>query len=665
MNWSGLERNKLDYILTDLLPVELSERFSFRSFYDFLLQKKQQNSLKKITEQMKKACAESKGKIFDHAWGTMPLKYNILKGNDSFRHIGLIQPFSALNIYIFMECFQRDILNFFENNHRFSIRYHRKSNDLYYKTSSKKTVCYTQKHSRKLGRNVLQQTGRYFMVYPFESINAFTASQNWRMCNHKYKYFAKEDYKSCFDSIYSHVFKQIIERNVVDSKSANNSNLFLTIDRMLMNINGKSSNGIVVGPEYSRLIAEILLQHIDTEVYLALAQNDYEWEKDYKVFRYVDDIYIFTNKLETREAIIGKYRDVGRKYLLNLNEQKSVKRDTPMIFNNWIEKTRILTDKIDKYFESIKEYKELDKSQQCPIKKSQNISINRMKDEFIVLIKEFPDVQPTIVSFLLSTLLNKMLASQKGHRLFEKNKTDKAITLIEFALFIYAMCPNFDSTRKVISMLSCLDKKVEFSQKDSSENDKLQRVINQYSFVFQRANLPDICDWFVLFNDFSISLDLQTECNIIQVAERIDNPIIWANILLYSHYHQQFFEEIKLKITEIVDGKIDKISPNEQMLQAEFWYVLIFHNCKLLNKSCTTKMESVIKDIRNKAENKHKNCPNQKLTVMICDFLDSKAGPFNWDTSTKISKDLMYRTVQRTLFKKYKNPQNDLYASIE
>ena len=37
-----------------------------------------------------------------------------------------------------------------------------------------------------------------------------------------------------------------------------------------MNINGKSSNGIVVGPEYSRMIAEILLQQIDKEVYMLL-----------------------------------------------------------------------------------------------------------------------------------------------------------------------------------------------------------------------------------------------------------------------------------------------------------------------------------------------------------------------------------------------------------
>ena len=54
MSWSGLERNKLDLILTDLLPFELSELFSFKEFYDFLNQKENQKIISKIVEETKK-----------------------------------------------------------------------------------------------------------------------------------------------------------------------------------------------------------------------------------------------------------------------------------------------------------------------------------------------------------------------------------------------------------------------------------------------------------------------------------------------------------------------------------------------------------------------------------------------------------------------------------
>lgn len=100
----------------------------------------------------------------------------------------------------------------------------------------------------------------------------FLGYEFWLSANGKAKIEIK--YKACFDSIYTHAFTWIIERNVVDAKDAVNSHLLVTIDRILQNINGRSSNGIVVGPEFSRMMAEVLLQHIDNvKVTIKLTQN--------------------------------------------------------------------------------------------------------------------------------------------------------------------------------------------------------------------------------------------------------------------------------------------------------------------------------------------------------------------------------------------------------
>lgn len=53
MGWNGLERNKLDYILTDLLPVELSELFSFSQLYAFLLKKENQKILERLIQELR------------------------------------------------------------------------------------------------------------------------------------------------------------------------------------------------------------------------------------------------------------------------------------------------------------------------------------------------------------------------------------------------------------------------------------------------------------------------------------------------------------------------------------------------------------------------------------------------------------------------------------
>ena len=66
MGWSGLERNKLDYILTDLLPVEISELFSFSQFYSFLLQKDQQKVIENLIQDIRENKAKSSSRMFEN-----------------------------------------------------------------------------------------------------------------------------------------------------------------------------------------------------------------------------------------------------------------------------------------------------------------------------------------------------------------------------------------------------------------------------------------------------------------------------------------------------------------------------------------------------------------------------------------------------------------------
>ena len=136
MSWKGLEREKLDYVLTDVLPVEVSELFSFSQFYHFLLRKENQKIIKDIATECKENKAQNK-KLFEKGWATKPLKYMILKDSNSLRKMSIIQPFSALNLYFFIECYQKDIIHYFEKNNTFSIRYHKNATNLYYKSRKK------------------------------------------------------------------------------------------------------------------------------------------------------------------------------------------------------------------------------------------------------------------------------------------------------------------------------------------------------------------------------------------------------------------------------------------------------------------------------------------------------------------------------------------------
>jgi hypothetical protein len=136
MKYQNIERNKLDYILSDLLPVELPELFSLNGFYKYLLENKK--LLDKTVSTIKIEKAKNDKTLFEKGWATAPMKFNILKGNDGQREISLIQPFSMINIYLFLECYQKELLILLKENAVFSLRYHRKNNDLFYKKELKK-----------------------------------------------------------------------------------------------------------------------------------------------------------------------------------------------------------------------------------------------------------------------------------------------------------------------------------------------------------------------------------------------------------------------------------------------------------------------------------------------------------------------------------------------
>lgn len=661
---NNIERNRLDYLLTDIMPVEVSELFSFGKFYEYLLSR--QAELDEIIKAMRQCKAKNAEIPFNGGqwgnWASTPLKYNILKGTNGGRELNLVQPIAALNMYFFIECYQKEILDSFEEKACFSLRYHRKNTDLYYKRKIKKVADYFEKTSRKIDKGVLQQTGAYFKIHKFNSVSSFTNSRLWQQCNFKYRYFAKIDYKSCFDSIYTHAFKWCIEKNTVDSKAANNANLYIVIDRILQNINGRSSNGVIIGPEFSRMIAEILLEHIDVEVKQALAAKGLHAGIDYRVFRYVDDVYIFTNNQEHTDLIITSIEKTAQSYLLRLNDLKYLKSETPVVLSTWLGKTREFSDRLANLF--YRKHELHDMGSNGPLLKNGYISLDRMKDDFIYLISEHPNEQRYIVSFILSTLLNNISSKKDGYSLFDPAKCGKAFVLLDLAMYVYSFCPCFEHTQKVISMLVYMDDELDFTS-DELNHKKLINLIRRYSFIFEKGNLNDLCNWFVFFYDYKVTLLSNVEEKIESKLSQEDNPILWANYLIYSQYFGEYHDRICNHVESLIQYKIDQLGKTEILLQKEFWYVLVFINCPYISATLKTKLIAIVQSLVYASPGNFA----QRITNMICDFLLQQNSNlfFYWGYYRfNTSKQLTFRTYQRTLFKQYKNKRSvELYGSLD
>ena len=654
-----IERNKLDYILTDILPVELPETFTFNYLYNFL--EKNHLEIDALIKEFTilKYKINDKQKLFEcNLWKTSPLKFNILKPNNKYRELSVTNPLSAINIYIFIELYQKEILNLLEKKSIFSLRFHTKNNNLHYVARQNGYAEYKFLKTKTSSKRIVEQTGTYFKLKKYNSLNEFMNSKLWYQCLKDYNYFGKCDYKSCFDSIYTHTYKWISAKNVSDSKGFRNCNLYTSIDRIMQNINNSTSNGIIVGPEFSRMIAELLLQQIDVEVYEQLVNEKLVHKKDYEVFRYVDDIFIFSLKKETINRIISIYEEITSHYLLKLNESKMQIYEIPFIYSNWIGEANGFAEYIKNNIfysrEDLKvQQKELEDNKAknksiCLLKKC--INFGTLKNKFNDIICHYPEKKSSIVAYVLSTLFNNLKNRDKEITIFPCDSTNKKKhAFLDLIFYCYSLYPSFENTQKLISIINLLSLELDFRD----NNWPLRRVIQEYSNIIINTNSYDIINLILILRKYNISFNIYDEEKLFNKILSYDDPILLASFYVYSSYNIRYKNEILKKIENVIDIKISNIvDESHLMYYREFWYILIFYDNSDITSVIKNKMRNKIDNYTNSFQ---KNNPVGKVNDLFFDFIKTNTKLFFiWDISKiDIDKQIAYRTYQRSIFKKF------------
>lgn len=109
----------------------------------------------------------------------------------------------------------------------------------------------------------------------------------------------KFDLQSCFDSIYTHSISWAINGGAHMYKDlytgSPDESFGECWDKLMQEMNYNETHGIVIGPEFSRIFAEVILQKIDSQVENQLLTEGYIVNKDYECYRYVDDYFLFYN----------------------------------------------------------------------------------------------------------------------------------------------------------------------------------------------------------------------------------------------------------------------------------------------------------------------------------------------------------------------------------
>lgn len=143
------------------------------------------------------------------------------------------------------------------------------------------------------------------------------------------KYIVRADIAQCFPSVYTHAISWALVGKVTAKGERNNRKWFNKIDRCCRNMRDGETQGILIGPHSSNLIAEILLTRIDKELRA----------KKYDYIRNIDDYTCYTETYEMAERFLIDLNEELHKYGFNINHKKTTIENLPQASSEfWVQK---------------------------------------------------------------------------------------------------------------------------------------------------------------------------------------------------------------------------------------------------------------------------------------------------------------------------------------
>src|SRR5699024_6634811 len=169
----------------------------------------------------------------------------------------------------------------------------------------------------------------------YSNIFKFYESYEYQRAEKRFGSLLTFDVSRCFDSIYTHTLPWALNNKKIIKDNINRiGKLFGNqFDVIMQKMNYNETNGIVIGPEFSRIFAELILQRIDKNIEKELKGLGFKYKVDYDIYRYVDDFFVFFKKETDKNEIFKVCQKHLQKYNLFLNEKKTDTFSKPIITN--------------------------------------------------------------------------------------------------------------------------------------------------------------------------------------------------------------------------------------------------------------------------------------------------------------------------------------------
>ena len=199
-------------------------------------------------------------------------------------------------------------------------------------------------------------------------------------------------------------------------------------------------------------------------------------KRDYEIFRYVDDFFVFYNDESTKEEILKFYRIIFRDYKLNVSDKKSYQLSKPLITGITRAKLRITDLLNDKLSFIVNKQTDGDESEN---QYSFYISSNKLITRFKTIIKETEIEYIEVLNYTFACIdrkvfkLIKIYTKIADKQEYEQKVTKSILEILDFTFFLYTISPKVNSTIKLCMILSKITKLSKLKTNFNQDNKHL------------------------------------------------------------------------------------------------------------------------------------------------------------------------------------------------
>lgn len=421
---------------------------------------------------------------------TMPFSFRISHKETEFRQLSVIHPQAQMFVAEFYQLHASEIL-YHCSKSNFSIRFPASvARSVRYKDRLFKENVGNSDDSIEEAGKEYEGSGSYFTYSKYSNIFKFYENYAYLNAERKFGSLYKLDVSSCFDSIYTHSIAWATLGQEVAKENINRLDTTFggKFDKLLSELNRGETNGIVIGPEFSRVFAEVILQDVDRNLEkVLLSEHALSNRVDYEIFRYVDDYFVFCDREEVALYVKRHLSALLKLVKLTLSSEKSEVYERPIITPLTIAKNSISSCLAERIVTKVEKKSDPDGGDDIDYF-SVRIQIKSLIVDFKAAIKESGVKYKDVLNYTLAAverkvnfIIRKFKANHDDHKDY-RELIAAMLGVLEFSAFIYAAQPRVNFTVRLTRIVATIVDKL---HEIEVERDLKDRV---FKFIFDNIN---------------------------------------------------------------------------------------------------------------------------------------------------------------------------------